>query len=138
MPEDAPAPRDEAEIASENPPESGGGSMLGKLKVVIFVLVVIVAECIIAYMWLPSASETAAWAGAAVEENVDAKEAAEEQRQREEEAVDLVDGRILVEVSGGITPEKAAKIAEAGVDLLSIGWLTHSAPSLDVALELDL
>jgi nicotinate-nucleotide pyrophosphorylase (carboxylating) len=53
------------------------------------------------------------------------------------EAVELVNGSVLVEVSGGITPERALKISEAGVDLLSIGWLTHSSPSLDVAMEMD-
>ena len=54
------------------------------------------------------------------------------------EAVRLVDGKIPVEVSGGITPENAGEYSEAGADYLSVGWLTHSSPSLDVALELDL
>jgi nicotinate-nucleotide pyrophosphorylase (carboxylating) len=53
------------------------------------------------------------------------------------EAVQWVDGRIPVEVSGGITPESAQQFAETGADLLSVGWLTHSAPNLDVALELE-
>jgi nicotinate-nucleotide pyrophosphorylase (carboxylating) len=51
------------------------------------------------------------------------------------EAVALVDGRVVVEASGGITPETARSIAETGVDLISVGWLTHSAPALDVALD---
>ena len=51
------------------------------------------------------------------------------------EAVRLVDHRVLTEASGGITPQTAADIAATGVDLMSIGWLTHSAPSLDVALD---
>lgn len=51
------------------------------------------------------------------------------------EAVGLVDGRMLTEASGGIRPEVARDIAETGVDLLSIGWLTHSAPQLDVGLD---
>jgi len=53
-------------------------------------------------------------------------------------AVQLVDGKVLVEVSGGITAEKALEMAEVGADLVSVGWLTHSAPALDVALEIDL
>lgn len=53
------------------------------------------------------------------------------------ESVELVGGRILVEVSGGITPERAVQVSEAGVDLVSVGWITHSAPALDVALEVD-
>jgi nicotinate-nucleotide pyrophosphorylase (carboxylating) len=44
--------------------------------------------------------------------------------------------RPLTEASGGITPETAPKIAATGVDLLSVGWITHSAPALDVALDL--
>jgi nicotinate-nucleotide pyrophosphorylase (carboxylating) len=43
--------------------------------------------------------------------------------------------RILTEASGGITPETAVAIASTGVDLMSIGWLTHSAPVLDVSLD---
>jgi nicotinate-nucleotide pyrophosphorylase (carboxylating) len=44
--------------------------------------------------------------------------------------------RTLAEASGGITPETAAGLAATGVDLLSVGWITHSAPSLDVALDI--
>jgi nicotinate-nucleotide pyrophosphorylase (carboxylating) len=43
--------------------------------------------------------------------------------------------KVLTEASGGITPETAAAIASTGVDLMSIGWLTHSAPALDVSLD---
>ncbi|MEM7049004.1 MAG: carboxylating nicotinate-nucleotide diphosphorylase [Acidobacteriota bacterium] len=53
-------------------------------------------------------------------------------------AVAMVDGRAITEASGGIRPETAAAIAATGVDLLSVGWLTHSAPALDVALDLVL
>ncbi len=53
------------------------------------------------------------------------------------EAVRRVGGRAVTEASGGITPETAAEVAATGVDLLSIGWLTHSAPSLDVALDIE-
>jgi nicotinate-nucleotide pyrophosphorylase (carboxylating) len=53
------------------------------------------------------------------------------------EAVRMVNKRIITEASGGITLETAHDIAAAGVDLLSAGWLTHSAPALDVALDVD-
>ena len=51
------------------------------------------------------------------------------------EAVRRARGRALTEASGGIQPATAAAIAATGVDLLSVGWLTHSAPALDVALD---
>ncbi|HVF61922.1 MAG TPA: carboxylating nicotinate-nucleotide diphosphorylase [Thermoanaerobaculia bacterium] len=51
------------------------------------------------------------------------------------EAVGRCRGRALTEASGGITPTTAPAIAATGVDLLSVGWLTHSAPALDVALD---
>ncbi len=51
-------------------------------------------------------------------------------------AVELVAGRAITEASGGITPERAVAVAATGVDVISLGWLTHSAPRLDVALEL--
>jgi nicotinate-nucleotide pyrophosphorylase (carboxylating) len=51
------------------------------------------------------------------------------------QAVALARDRAVTEASGGITPATAAAIAATGVDLLSMGWLTHSAPSLDVALD---
>jgi nicotinate-nucleotide pyrophosphorylase (carboxylating) len=52
------------------------------------------------------------------------------------EAVVLARGRAITEASGGIRPATAASVAATGVDLLSVGWLTHSAPSLDVALDI--
>lgn len=52
-------------------------------------------------------------------------------------AVGIVDGRAVTEASGGITPQTAPALAATGVDVLSLGWLTHSSPSLDVALEID-
>jgi nicotinate-nucleotide pyrophosphorylase (carboxylating) len=51
------------------------------------------------------------------------------------EAVRRARGRALTEASGGIQPATAAAVAATGVDLLSVGWLTHSAPALDVALD---
>ncbi len=50
-------------------------------------------------------------------------------------AVELVDGRCVTEASGGIDLDSAAAVASTGVDLLSVGALTHSAPWLDVSLE---
>ena len=52
-------------------------------------------------------------------------------------SVDLVAGRAITEASGGITPDTAPEIARTGVDLMSVGWLTHSAPSLDVGFDFD-
>ena len=52
-------------------------------------------------------------------------------------AVALVDGRCLTEASGGIDLENVAAVAATGVDLLSVGALTHSARWLDVSLEVD-
>lgn len=50
-------------------------------------------------------------------------------------AVALVARRAITEASGRITTETAPAIAAAGVDLISIGWITHSAPALDVGLD---
>jgi nicotinate-nucleotide pyrophosphorylase (carboxylating) len=52
------------------------------------------------------------------------------------QAVALARGRCLTEASGGITPANVRAVAETGVDLISLGWLTHSAPSADVAFDL--
>jgi nicotinate-nucleotide pyrophosphorylase (carboxylating) len=51
------------------------------------------------------------------------------------EAVSLVAGRARLEASGGITLESVRGVAETGVDMISIGALTHSSRSLDVSLE---
>jgi len=53
------------------------------------------------------------------------------------EAVRRARGRVLTEASGGIRPETARAVAETGVDILSLGWLTHSAPSLDITLDIE-
>lgn len=53
------------------------------------------------------------------------------------EAVRLVAGRAITEASGGITLETVRAVAETGVDLISVGALTHSAPALDISLELE-
>lgn len=51
------------------------------------------------------------------------------------EAVAIVDGRAVTEASGRIRPDTAPAIAASGVDLLSVGWLTHSATVLDIGLD---
>ena len=53
-------------------------------------------------------------------------------------AVAMADGRALLEASGGVTLESVAEVAATGVDLISVGALTHSAPALDISLDLDL
>jgi nicotinate-nucleotide pyrophosphorylase (carboxylating) len=54
------------------------------------------------------------------------------------EAVKLSAGRLVLEASGGITLESAAAVAETGVDYLSSGAITHSSPSLDVGLDIEM
>ena len=51
-------------------------------------------------------------------------------------AVAMVDGRAVTEASGGISPETIAAVAATGVDLISSGWITHSAPILDLGLDI--
>jgi nicotinate-nucleotide pyrophosphorylase (carboxylating) len=53
------------------------------------------------------------------------------------EAVRRCRGRAITEASGGIRLENVRAVAETGVDLVSLGWLTHSAPALDVALDVE-
>jgi len=53
------------------------------------------------------------------------------------DAVRIVDGRALTEASGGITLDTVRAVAETGVDLISVGALTHSVKALDLALEID-
>lgn len=51
------------------------------------------------------------------------------------EAVRMVEGRMTTEASGRVTADTAPALAEAGVDLISAGWVTHSAPILDLGLD---
>ncbi len=53
------------------------------------------------------------------------------------EAVKLSQGRVVLEASGGVTLDSIAKIAATGVDYVSSGALTHSAPNFDVALDIE-
>lgn len=53
------------------------------------------------------------------------------------ECVQRIAGRAIVEASGGVTLERVRAIAETGVDWISVGALTHSAPALDLGLDFD-
>jgi nicotinate-nucleotide pyrophosphorylase (carboxylating) len=52
------------------------------------------------------------------------------------EAVRITNKKAITEASGGIKPDTARAIAATGIDLLSIGWITHSAPALDLSLDI--
>jgi len=51
-------------------------------------------------------------------------------------AVELAGGRALLEASGGITLQNLREVAETGVDFISLGAITHSAPALDISLDI--
>jgi nicotinate-nucleotide pyrophosphorylase (carboxylating) len=51
--------------------------------------------------------------------------------------VQLVAGRALLEASGGVNLENVRAIAETGVDMISVGALTHSAPAMNLALDFE-
>ena len=53
------------------------------------------------------------------------------------DAIAQIDGRAKTEASGGVTLETVREIAGTGVDFISVGALTHSAPSVDIALDFD-
>ncbi|WP_144578517.1 carboxylating nicotinate-nucleotide diphosphorylase [Agrobacterium sp. DE0009] len=71
----------------------------------------------------------------AMEEGVDAVLLDNMTPEQLREAVHVVAGRAITEASGRINPQTAPAIAASGVDLISIGWLTHSAPVLDIGLD---
>jgi nicotinate-nucleotide pyrophosphorylase (carboxylating) len=54
------------------------------------------------------------------------------------EAVEMTAGRALLEASGGVSLDTVAVIAATGIDLISVGALTHSAPALDISLDFDI
>jgi nicotinate-nucleotide pyrophosphorylase (carboxylating) len=54
------------------------------------------------------------------------------------QSVTMVAGRAITEASGGITVDTVRAVAATGVDLISIGWLTHGAPALDIGLDFQL
>jgi nicotinate-nucleotide pyrophosphorylase (carboxylating) len=53
------------------------------------------------------------------------------------EAVRAAAGSIVLEASGGLKPGRLGAVAETGVDYLSLGWLTHSAPAADLAMDVE-
>ena len=54
------------------------------------------------------------------------------------EAVRITGGKALLEASGGITKETLRAVAETGVDIISIGALTHSVKAFDISMKIDL
>lgn len=52
-------------------------------------------------------------------------------------AVTMAGGKVLLEASGGIEVDTVRAVAESGVDLISSGWITHSAPVLDLGLDIE-
>jgi len=52
------------------------------------------------------------------------------------EAVRLVRGKAVIEASGNMTLERVRDVAETGVDLISVGALTHSAPAADISMKI--
>ena len=52
-------------------------------------------------------------------------------------AVEICKGKAITEASGGINLESVRAAAESGVDLISVGALTHSAPDLDLSLDIE-
>jgi nicotinate-nucleotide pyrophosphorylase (carboxylating) len=57
--------------------------------------------------------------------------------ERVRRAVERIAGRVPVEVSGGVRLENVRTYAEAGPDFIAVGALTHSAPAVDISLELE-
>ena len=53
------------------------------------------------------------------------------------EAVDFTNGRVKLEASGGISLEQVRDYAESGVDYIAVGAITHSAPILDIGLDIS-
>jgi nicotinate-nucleotide pyrophosphorylase (carboxylating) len=74
----------------------------------------------------------------ALKENIDAVLLDNMPAEQLAEAVRIVHGRVLTEASGGVTAQTARTVAASGVDILSLGWLTHSAPALNLSLEITI
>ena len=53
------------------------------------------------------------------------------------EMVQLINGQAIVEASGNVSPENIRAIAASGVDIISVGMITHSAPALDISLKIS-
>jgi len=54
-----------------------------------------------------------------------------------QQAVDINQGRVKLEASGGITLETVRQYAQTGVDFIAVGAITHSAPILDIGLDIS-
>jgi nicotinate-nucleotide pyrophosphorylase (carboxylating) len=54
------------------------------------------------------------------------------------EAVAITAGKAILEASGGVSLASVRAIAESGVDVISVGALTHSAPALDISVDLEI
>ena len=54
------------------------------------------------------------------------------------QAVEITGGKALLEASGGITADNLRAVAESGVDIISIGALTHSVKAFDISMKIDL
>jgi nicotinate-nucleotide pyrophosphorylase (carboxylating) len=54
------------------------------------------------------------------------------------EGVKIIGRRAIVEASGGVSLETVTAVARTGVDLISVGKMTHSAPAADIHVEFDL
>ncbi len=80
--------------------------------------------------------ETLAEVGEALEAGVDAILLDNMQTAEMAEAVRRIGGRAIVEASGGMRLERVGEVARTGVDLISVGALTHSAPAVDLSLDL--
>ena len=52
-------------------------------------------------------------------------------------AIELIDGRVEVEVSGRVTSGDLLLLADAGVDIISMGALTHAARSMDISMRIE-
>jgi nicotinate-nucleotide pyrophosphorylase (carboxylating) len=74
---------------------------------------------------------------AAVEANADIVMFDNMQPDEMARCVELVAGRAITEASGGVRLETVREIAQAGVDWISVGALTHSAPALDLGLDFE-
>ena len=81
--------------------------------------------------------DTLAELGEALDANVDAVLLDNMPLDTLAEAVALAKGRVITEASGTVTASSAAAIAATGVDLISVGWITHSAPAMDLALDVE-
>jgi nicotinate-nucleotide pyrophosphorylase (carboxylating) len=49
----------------------------------------------------------------------------------------MIDGKMIIEASGGINLDAVQSVAETGVDIISVGYITHSAPIVDIGLDFE-